>query len=81
MVAMSRPASSPVLETARLRLRRLSEADAPFMLELLNDPDFIRNIADRGPMCRFPISRVTSDHTVLIQDMNIAFLSPVTFHF
>jgi ribosomal-protein-alanine N-acetyltransferase len=48
MVAMSRPASSPVLETARLRLRRLSEADAPFMLELLNDPDFIRNIADRG---------------------------------
>ena len=32
-----------VLETERLRLRRLSSADAPLMLELLNDPDFIRN--------------------------------------
>lgn len=42
------PVSSPILETARLRLRHLSSADAPFMLELLNDPDFIRNIADRG---------------------------------
>jgi [ribosomal protein S5]-alanine N-acetyltransferase len=42
------PASSLILETARLRLRHLSSADAPFMLELLNDPDFIRNIADRG---------------------------------
>lgn len=42
------PASPPVLETARLRLRHLVETDAAFMLELLNDPDFIRNIADRG---------------------------------
>ena len=39
---------APILETARLRLRHLSGTDAPFMLELLNDPDFIRNIADRG---------------------------------
>lgn len=37
-----------VLETERLRLRHLTSADAPLMLELLNDPDFIRNIADRG---------------------------------
>jgi len=37
-----------VLETARLRLRRLSGADAPFMLQLLNDPSFIHNIGDRG---------------------------------
>jgi [ribosomal protein S5]-alanine N-acetyltransferase len=37
-----------VLETARLRLRRLSGDDAPFMLQLLNDPSFIRNIGDRG---------------------------------
>jgi ribosomal-protein-alanine N-acetyltransferase len=36
------------LETDRLRLRHLSAADAPLMLELLNDPDFIRNIGDRG---------------------------------
>lgn len=40
--------SSSILETARLRLRYLSGADAAFMLELLNDPDFIRHIADRG---------------------------------
>jgi ribosomal-protein-alanine N-acetyltransferase len=39
---------TPVLETGRLRLLRLSTADAPFILELLNDPDFIRNIGDRG---------------------------------
>jgi RimJ/RimL family protein N-acetyltransferase len=37
-----------VLETSRLALRRLEEDDAPFMLELLNEPSFIRNIADRG---------------------------------
>jgi [ribosomal protein S5]-alanine N-acetyltransferase len=37
-----------VLETERLRLRHLTSADAPLMLELLNDPDFIRNIGDRG---------------------------------
>jgi len=36
------------LETERLRIRHLSSADAPFILELLNDPDFIRNIGDRG---------------------------------
>jgi RimJ/RimL family protein N-acetyltransferase len=36
-------------ETERLRLRHLSSPDdAPFMLELLNDPGFIRNIGDRG---------------------------------
>jgi RimJ/RimL family protein N-acetyltransferase len=37
-----------VLETPRLRLRHLSSSDAPFMLELLNDPGFIQNIGDRG---------------------------------
>jgi RimJ/RimL family protein N-acetyltransferase len=37
-----------VLETARLRLRQLSAADAAFMVELLNDPGFLRNIGDRG---------------------------------
>lgn len=36
-----------VCETARLRLRHLLDADAPFILELLNEPDFIRNIGDR----------------------------------
>jgi RimJ/RimL family protein N-acetyltransferase len=37
-----------VIETERLSLREMSEADAGFVLELLNDADFKRNIADRG---------------------------------
>ena len=37
-----------VLETPRLRLRELVAADAPFVLELLTDPDFLRHIGDRG---------------------------------
>ncbi len=37
-----------VCETQRLRLLRLSPADAPFILDLLNDPGFLRNIGDRG---------------------------------
>jgi len=36
-----------VCESARLRLRHLLDADAAFILELLNEPDFIRNIGDR----------------------------------
>lgn len=37
-----------ILSTERLILRELEEADAPFILELLNDSSFIRNIGDRG---------------------------------
>jgi RimJ/RimL family protein N-acetyltransferase len=37
-----------VLTTSRLALRELGEDDAPFILELLNDPSFIRNIGDRN---------------------------------
>lgn len=37
-----------ILETARLTLRQMSAGDAPFMLALLNDPAFVRNIGDRG---------------------------------
>lgn len=36
------------LGTPRLVLRRLTERDAGFLLELVNDPDFLRNIGDRG---------------------------------
>lgn len=43
---------SPVLwETERLQLRELSESsteDAAFILRLLNEPSFLRNIGDRG---------------------------------
>jgi ribosomal-protein-alanine N-acetyltransferase len=37
-----------VLETERLLLRQLSTEDAGFILQLLNEPSFIRNIGDRG---------------------------------
>ena len=37
-----------VLETERLNLRRLTGDDAEFILELLNDPAFIKYIGDRG---------------------------------
>ncbi len=36
------------LLTDRLTIRELDEADAPFLLELLNDHGFITYIADRG---------------------------------
>ena len=41
-----------VLETTRLTLRRLTPADAPFILELLNDPSFVRYIGDKGVRTR-----------------------------
>ncbi len=37
----------PILETERLALRQLSPADAPFILDLLNQPSFLRFIGDR----------------------------------
>jgi RimJ/RimL family protein N-acetyltransferase len=40
--------TTTILETARLRLREITDADAPFILTLLNDPSFLRNIGDRG---------------------------------
>ncbi len=37
-----------ILETERLALRKLAAADAEFILELLNEPSFIKNIGDKG---------------------------------
>jgi RimJ/RimL family protein N-acetyltransferase len=37
-----------ILETERLTLRKITIEDAPFMLDLLNQPSFIRFIGDRG---------------------------------
>jgi RimJ/RimL family protein N-acetyltransferase len=37
-----------VLQTARLVLRHLEPADASFILELVNDPDWLRYIGDKG---------------------------------
>lgn len=36
------------LETERLALRELDEADAAFILELINEPGWLRYIGDRG---------------------------------
>jgi RimJ/RimL family protein N-acetyltransferase len=36
------------IETDRLRLRRLVPGDAPFILQLLNEPSFLRFIGDKG---------------------------------
>jgi [ribosomal protein S5]-alanine N-acetyltransferase len=38
----------PIAETERLRLRRFRESDAPMILELLNDPGWLRFIGDRN---------------------------------
>jgi [ribosomal protein S5]-alanine N-acetyltransferase len=38
----------PEIETPRLALRRLVFDDAPFIVELLNQPSFLKNIGDRG---------------------------------
>jgi len=37
-----------VIETERLVLRRLTPDDAAFILELVNDPDWLRYIGDKG---------------------------------
>ena len=51
MEAPARPGRwklTAVLQTERLILRRLSTDDAPFVFELVNDPDWLRFIGDRG---------------------------------
>ena len=40
--------AAPRLLTRRLELRWLTEDDAGLMLEIWNDPDFIRHVGDRG---------------------------------
>lgn len=37
-----------ILETERLKLRKLKEIDAPFILDLLNEPAFLKYIGDKG---------------------------------
>ncbi len=37
-----------MLETPRLRLRRLEPGDAPFILDLLNQPSWLQYIGDKG---------------------------------
>lgn len=44
--------AASVLETERLALRRLALEDAPFVVELLNQPSFIRWIGDKNVRSR-----------------------------
>jgi len=37
-----------MIETERLKLRKIVDEDAPFLLQLFNDPTFIENINDKG---------------------------------
>ena len=37
-----------ILETERLTLHQMTGEDAPFLLELMNEPEFVRFVADRG---------------------------------
>ena len=37
-----------ILETERLTIRQMNEADAEFILRLLNEPSFLRFIGDKG---------------------------------
>ena len=37
-----------LIETTRLRLREITRDDAPFLCELMNEPEYIANVADRG---------------------------------
>ncbi len=36
------------IETPRLHIRCLTDEDAPFILQLVNEPSFLQNIGDRG---------------------------------
>ncbi|MBA3445664.1 MAG: GNAT family N-acetyltransferase [Gemmatimonadales bacterium] len=50
-----------VLETKRLKLRLITLDDGEFILELLNDPDFVRFVGDKGvrtidDACRYILS-------------------------
>jgi RimJ/RimL family protein N-acetyltransferase len=53
-----------VLSTRRLGLRQLGAGDAPFMLELLNDPSFIANIGDRGVRSVADAARYVQDRMI-----------------
>ena len=44
----SESVTSPILETERLILREMNDDDAAFMLEIVNVPEFIKYVGDRG---------------------------------
>ena len=56
-----------VLRTARLRLRLADPGDAAFYLELVNDPDFIAHIGDRGLRTPDAAARALEEGPVAMQ--------------
>ena len=61
-----------VLETPRLALRRFTLEDAPFVFEMVNDPDWLRHIGDRGV-------RTLDDARAYIRDRTLAQYDRVGF--
>lgn len=53
-----------VIVTERLSLREMSAADAGFVLEILNDPGFIRFVGDRGVRSLEDAARYASERFV-----------------
>lgn len=53
-----------VIETERLLLRRLDRGDADFLLALMNEPAYLRNIGDRGVRTREDAERYIEDAVV-----------------
>ena len=63
-----------IIETDRLTLAELQIEDAPFILELYNDPDFIKYIGDRNIHSIFDAeSSLKSAHKPVITKMTTAF--------
>jgi RimJ/RimL family protein N-acetyltransferase len=57
-----------ILETERLRLRTVTAGDAPFYLELVNDPAFIEHIGDRGIRTLDDASRAIAEGPAAMQE-------------
>ena len=60
------PARAPesLLQTERLRLREMNAGDAPYVLEQLNQPSFIRNIGDRQVRTREDAERYLDSRVI-----------------
>ena len=56
-----------ILRTARLRLRLAAAGDAAFYLDLVNDPDFIARIGDRGLRTLEAAARALEEGPVAMQ--------------
>jgi RimJ/RimL family protein N-acetyltransferase len=61
-----------VLQTERLTVRHFESADAPFILELLNEPSWVRYIGDKG-------IKTLGDAERYIQDVLVAMYARLGF--